>query len=476
MRRAFSIFFLILLAALLALNIATLSASPANTQQLQVQTNTPQPLVFATNTPLPVSPTPSQTATATLTATMTLTPSETPTLTPSPTPTLVGPFEYPEGWNPLTGLPYTSEEAMLRRNLLIKISNYPPVVRPQSGINQADLVYEYEVEGGVTRFAAIYRNNAPDHVGPIRSGRLMDLNLVPMYEALFSYSGASEPVQRLFRNAYWRLWIISPMIGDNCEEAGFCRFPQEGLAYEHTLYADTNMIWQRATEKGVNEGHRARGFAFSDVIDAGGTAATDIFIDYYGQTDARWQYRDETGRYVRYTESAPHYDAADGEQLWADNVVVIEVEHVERPDLFEEESRSASQQINLYGQGRAYVFRDGQMIEGYWRRDCRGQIPDPTPTPIVGSMDEQCYYRTGDALQLVFGDNTPIHLKPGRTWVMVTRWMNYVTVSTEQPNIEATATIVALTPTNTPWPTPDHSRDTPTPEVPVEAPTETPAS
>ncbi len=159
---------------------------------------------------------------------------------------------------------------MDRRNLLIKISNYPPVVRPQSGVNQADLVYEYEVEGGVTRFAAIFRSNAPTHVGPVRSGRLMDLNLVPMYEALFSYSGASAPIQQLFLHQPWRPWIISPAIGDNCEEAGFCRFPEEGKAFEHTLYADTTKVWERATARGVNEGHRARGFAFSDVADAGG--------------------------------------------------------------------------------------------------------------------------------------------------------------------------------------------------------------
>jgi hypothetical protein len=304
----------------------------------------------------------------------------------------------------------------------------------------------------------------------------MDLNLVPMYEALFSYSGASAPIQRLFMNSGWRLWIISPMIGDNCEEAGFCRFPQEGVAFEHTLYGDTDMIWERATARGVNEGRRARGFAFSDVIDAGAEPATDIFIDYYGQTDARWQYREDSERYVRYTDGQPHFDAADGEQLWADNVVVIEVPHEERPDLFEEESRSASQQIDLYGTGRAYVLRDGQMIEGYWRRDCRGEVPDPTPTPVVGSMDNPCYFRTGDALNLVFGDNTPIHLKPGRTWVMVTRWMNYVTISTEQPNIEATYEIVRLTPTSTPWPTPIPQTPTEVPaQVPAEAPAEAPA-
>lgn len=468
MRRASSLLFLTVSTALLAISSLSLSASPA-VQVTLPGTNTPLPLVFTTNTPIPVTPTPSETPTSTLTPS--LTPSQTPsptltpspTETPSPTPTLVGPATYPDGFNPLTGLPYPSDEAMNRRNLLIKISNYPPIVRPQSGVNQADVVYEYEVEGGVTRFAAIFRSNAPDHVGPIRSGRLMDLNLVPMYEALFSYSGASAPVQKLILSQPWRRWVISPSIGDNCEEAGFCRFPKEGLAFEHTLYTDTNMVWARATARGVNEPHRARGFAFSDIADPGSEPATDIDIAYYGQIDAHWQYQAETGRYTRYTDQLPHMDAADGQQLWVDNVVVIEVPHEERPDIFEEESKSASQQIDLWGTGRAYVFRDGQYYEGYWRRDCRGEIPDPTPTPPVGAQDIQCYARTGDALQLTFGDNTPIHLKPGRTWVMVTRWMNYVTITTDHPDMDATAAMLVLTPTNTPWPTPDHSLDTPTP-------------
>lgn len=442
MKRALRIFTLV--SALLLVTV-TLSTPPSADAQVDLPgTNTPPPLSFATNTPA-VTPTPSPTPTASLTPsnTPTETPTETPTLTPSPTP--VGPLSYPEGVSPLTGLPYPSEEAMSRRNLLVKISNYPPLVRPQSGVNAADVVYEYEVEGGVTRFAAIYRNNSPEHVGPIRSGRLFDLELVPMYEALFSYSGASEPIQRLIFDQPWDRQVISPSIGDNCEEAGFCRFPQEGVAFEHTLYADTSMIWERATARGINTGYRARGFAFAEEPDPNGRAAGDVFIDYYGQTDARWQYREETGRYVRYTEGAPHVDAADGEQLWADNVIVIEVPHEERPDLFEPESRSASQQINLWDTGRAYLFRDGVYYEGYWRR--RNTEP-------------------GTALEIMYGNNVPIMMKPGRTWVMVTRWMNYVTISTEQPDIEATWNIVRLTPTNTPWPTPDRSQPTATPVTP----------
>ncbi len=419
-------------------------ASQNMPQLLQVTlppTNTlvPTPLVLFTNTPAGPTATPSNTTTptatytATATATFTPTITPTPTNTPTPTPTPNGPLIYPEGVNSLTGLPFPDEASQNRRNLIVKISNYPPIVRPQSGINSADIVYEYETEGGVTRFAAIFRSQTPEHVGPVRSARLLDLNLVPMYNALLAFSGASDPVLEMIRGAEWRFQAISTAFGDNCDEAGFCRFPNGDLAFEHTLYLDTRMAWERATERGINTGYPGRGFAFSDFPDANGTPANDIFIDWYGQTDARWQYDAATGRYLRYTDSQAHYDAADGEQLWVDNLVVIQVDHVERPDLFEPESRTASLDILLEGQGFAYVFRDGQWYEGYWRR--RSTNP-------------------GDALMLLYGDETPIMLRPGRTWVAIVRGFGDVTISTEQADMVGTGTTIAQTPTLTPWPTP----------------------
>lgn len=462
-RRLFMIFPLLVLVLL-----TTVSQAQPPGQQAFV-TNTPHPNMqeedqfdFVTNTPA-VSYTPSQTRTptetytATPTPTLTPTPTATPTDTPSPTPTPNGPYQYPEGVSALTGQPYPDQASRERRNLLIKISNYPPIVRPQSGLNRADVVFEYEVEGGVTRFAAIFRSQSPDHVGPVRSGRLMDLQLVPMYQALFSYSGASAPVQSLIFDAPWSVGVISPSIGDNCEEAGFCRFPQDGLAYEHTLYADTNLIWDRATRRGVNEGYRARGFAFAYNADPGGTEATDMFIDWYGQTDARWQYDAQSGRYQRFTDGVAHFDAADGEQLWADNLVVLEVEHEERPDLFEEESRSASQQINMWGTGRAYLFRDGVYYQGFWERRCRDAPPDTTPTPTpIPDITAPCYSEPGDAVRIYYGDNQSMMMKPGRTWVEVVRWLGNVTVSTDETNMPGTMTVLAqsATPTRTLTPTP----------------------
>ncbi|MEO8606647.1 MAG: DUF3048 domain-containing protein [Chloroflexota bacterium] len=427
MRRlpGFILLTLLLAAGLMTMPRVTMS-SPANQIEITLPgTNTPAPtsFSFATNTPAGPSATPSatltptETPTDTATATFTPTNSPTPTDTPSPTPTPNGPFSYPEDVNPLTGQVYPDEAAKERRNLIVKISNYPPVVRPQSNINKADLVVEYETEGGVTRFAAIFRNNMPDHVGSVRSARLIDLELVPMFNALLAYSGTSDPIQQMILHSDFVYQTFSPLKGDNCTDAGFCRFPREGLAFEHTLFLDTRKLYDLATRRNVNDGYKARGFAFADQPDPNGTPANDIFVDWYGQTDARWQYDPTSGHYLRWTDGVPHIDLADGQQLWADNLIILEVPHVDRPDLFEPESKTASLEIQLWDQGRAYLFRDGQFYQGYWRRQ------DKKP---------------GTALQIIYGNNQSIMMKPGRTWISIVRGFGDVLVSEDKADMQAT--------------------------------------
>ena len=400
---------------------------------------------FATNTPPgPTNtPTPTLTPSATPTHTPTITPSPTatftPTNTPTPTPTPIGPFSYPPGVNPLTGMLYPNEEAIQRRNLIVKISNFPPLVRPQHNVNQADVVYEYEAEGGVTRFAAIYRSNAPELVGSIRSARLIDIELATMYRALLVYSGTSEPIQNILTGEdFFEYQLISPSVGhsensNNCDSTPFCRDNArlaEGIPREHTLFGNTQQMWQTATNQGTNTGYAAFGFAFNEKADLNGLPANDIYVEWWGQTNARWQYDSSTGRYVRFTDGQVHIDAADGEQLWTDNLVIIEVPHVERPDLFPPGANYTSLGIELWDQGFAYVVRDGQVYQGYWRR--RSQEP-------------------GQALQLIYGDNTPIMMKPGRTWVTVVRGLGTALISEDYADVQATATVIALTPSPTPY-------------------------
>jgi hypothetical protein len=420
---------LLLLAALLAVLMPSASTEVSG----QFFTNTPRPeaINFITNTPRGPTATATPTPTDTATPTSTFTPTATPTETPSPTPTPNGPFSYPEGVNSLTGKPFTSEEAMNRRNLIVKISNFPPLVRPQWNVNLADVVYEVEAEGGVTRFAAIYRDNMPDRVGSVRSARLLDLELVPMYNALLAYSGTSEPIQDMIMSGEnpYRPQFFSPLRGDN-EDAGFTRIPREGLAFEHTMFLDTSVLYEKADLRQVNTPLRARGFAFTEQPDPNGQPAQDVFIDWYGQTDARWQWDEETQRYLRYTDGVPHYDAATGEQIWADNLVIVMAKH----NTMFADTNYFSLEIELWNDPEreyaqfAYLARDGQWYRGFWNR--RDREP-------------------GSALQINYPDNRPIGMKPGRTWVSVVRGMGDVTISETQVDVMATATIRALTATPT---------------------------
>ena len=95
-----------------------------------------------------------------------------------------GPFNFPTDINPLTGL--STDPAILdRRPLLIKVSNLPRDVRPQSGLSRADIVYEYYTEEGTTRFIAIYYGQDAEQVGSIRSARFFDEHIIGNRRVVF---------------------------------------------------------------------------------------------------------------------------------------------------------------------------------------------------------------------------------------------------------------------------------------------------
>ena len=364
-------------------------------------TNTRSPLAFLpTNTPIPPRhrhrrsrPPHRPTLTPSLTPTFTDSPSLTPSPTYTPSPT--------RPWSDRRSLPGRLQSAD-RAALSQRRSDEPaqparskfPTIRRLCARRAASIrrMWSTNTKSKAASPASPRSSAAtrPTHVGPVRSGRLMDLNLVPMYEALFSYSGASAPIQQLFlQPALAAVDHLARRLATTAKKPGFCRFPKDGVAFEHTLYADTNQ--DLGAGDGARRQRRTSGARLRLQRRAGRRTASPRptwTCTITGRSMPTGSIAPTPGITSATPISMPHMDAADGQQLWADNVVVIEVPHEERPDLFEEESKSASQQIDLWGQGRAYVFRDGQYYEGYWRRDCRGEVPDPTPTPVVGDAGD----------------------------------------------------------------------------------------
>lgn len=351
----------------------------------------------------PAAPALTQTA---IPPTATVTPTALPTSTPSATST-PSPTQLPAGMNPLTGLLVDDPAVLARRPLLIKVSNFPPVVRPQNGLQSADHVWEHVVEGMKhVRLTAVFYGQTPESVGSVRSGRLPDLELVPMYGGLYFASGFSSNrstggpprMRELMEQADWFERNFSGDFGVGAPYA--IRVDIPGVAFEHTLFVIPEKLWELADDREVNQPPELKpGWAYTDDPPEGGLPTAALSVDY-PQDGAlvEWRYDPEVRRWLRWTDGAAHGDYLTGEQLAFDNVVLFYAEHYEA-DFVEYESPTArilSVGVLLQGEGDAVLLRDGLRYPVTWRRN--------------GLGDMIRFYGAGSDL---------IAFKPGRTWFQV---------------------------------------------------------
>ena len=313
---------------------------------------------------------------------------------PTSVPTLVAAADLlPANTNPLTGRAIAAPALQTRRPLVVKISNAPPLVRPQAGIGAADVVFEHYVEGGLTRFSAVYYTQTPERVGSIRSARLIDLELVPMFDAIFAYSGTSEGVgARLnatpfYSRTYLGVAYPAPYY-----------YRDESIAAPHNLFMNAAALSQLAATEGFAAPTTFRSWTFNPTPPPNPAGAANLVDVRYSATTAGWLYDPARGAYLRYSDSQPHTDANTGAQVAAENVLILYATHTET-DIVEsvwQDVISWSLEIALWGEGDGILIRDGQQYPARWSR---GQ-GEP-------------------ALRLAAPDGTPLALKPGITWVQL---------------------------------------------------------
>lgn len=284
--------------------------------------------------------------------------------------TIIGPDSYPQGTNPLTGLPVGDAALLQRRPLLVKISNFPVIVRQyQAGLNEADVVWEHLLAGGVTRFSAIFLGSDQPKVGPIRSGRLVDFELTRIYRSLYTYSGMSEGTLQVLRGDGL---VSSRAVGGSGPCPALCRYPQEGLALEHTLFGDTEALRQEASARDRDTAPEpVYGMAFSKDVRVAGVPINRASIQYRGSA-VGWEWDEASGRWLRLQDGEPHVDG-NGVRISAANVVILEEEHTEQPFVRDQYWGPANFafSVNFIGSGRVYFLRDGQIWQGEWRRETR---------------------------------------------------------------------------------------------------------
>jgi hypothetical protein len=262
---------------------------------------------------------------------------------------------------PLTGVEMADPSLAMRRPLDIKVDNYPGS-RPPSGINKADVVFEHFAEGAITRFSAIFLCQDHERVGPVRSARLIDVeHLVDMFDGVLVHYGAANRVLPMIREAGF------PDMDGYFGAAGF--FNASGRVSPFNKYCDTNALRAEVEEQGWERPADRPGFVFSESVEWD-ERASEIKVVYAPQNWARWEYDAAVGLYRRYAGEVLHVEETSAEALTAATVVVLEAKHT-KTDI-DEGYGSFSVRIDLLGQGRALVFRDGMMASGTWIR--RGQM------------------------------------------------------------------------------------------------------
>ena len=286
---------------------------------------------------------------------------------------------------PLTGMPVAEPALLGRVALIIKLDNAPEA-RPQAGLIEADTVFEEQVEGGITRLAAVCQSSDASPVRPIRSARSTDISIASeLNKPLFGYSGANKVFLNLVRS--------SPLV-----DVGVDRIPAEyrrdgSRRAPHNLMATTAGLFKHAP---AGSGpppplflYRAAGEAASG---AGIGPASHLQVIFQSnRVTSIYDWDPAGGGWKRGQNGTAHVDNA-GRQVGPKNVIVQFVNY--RNTGLVDPSGSPVPEANLIGTGEAWVLTDGKIVKGTWTKPSAGAVT--TYTDPAGA---------------------PIKLTPGQTWV-----------------------------------------------------------
>ncbi len=283
---------------------------------------------------------------------------------------------------PLTGLPMADGVLAMRPALVVKVDNHPGA-RPQSGLNQADIVYEENVEAW-TRFALVFHSQGSDPVGPIRSARTQDIDLLSSLNGvLFVWSGGNAGVTAAVKNA--NFVSMSPRAAG--KGSGF--FRSDNKKAPHNLYTNTSDIWTVAAGRG---GTPPPQFSYStDPSSVRGADVVGVKLRMDGSMKASWEWNPDKRAFARRHDDKVHLDS-NGEQVTTENLLVLTVEYKISA------ANKKSPEAQTTGTGLAWVLKQGKITQGTWTR-----------------LDEM------DPWTLTDDTGEPILLTPGRTFVELIR-------------------------------------------------------
>ena len=274
-------------------------------------------------------------------------------------------------------------EVVDRRNMAVMIDNIK-IALPQYGISQASIIYEAPVEGRITRLMALFEDyDDLDHIGPVRSSRDYYIYEAMAYDSIYCNWGLARPWVEELINSDKIDNISCPLAGINDGAANsFDRLVRSGnIPLEHTGYMFINGYNKDVDSKGYSKTYRSSFVQAFTFAEDGYLATYDSYPDAtqvypggpsgqtneggYGKHNPCFTYNPEDRLYYRTQYRENHIDEMNGEQLAVTNVVFKVCHGEERlPD----DPSYDYLKFDHTGSGNAYVFTNGKVIKGTWRR------------------------------------------------------------------------------------------------------------
>jgi hypothetical protein len=289
---------------------------------------------------------------------------------------------------PLTDEPPAGGTVPDRPALLIKVGNEPDGARPQSGLNEADIVYDTPAEGFIMRYVAVFQCENASAIGPTRSVRWVDWNMIarPFVHPILAFAGGIDPNVNGLAALPW-------LTGANLlEGAQTAAHRISSRVAPDNLYTSTSAIYALFPTKKTPP---PSVFDFAPRTFPGATPAASIQINFSEGTDVLWKWDPTAHLWLHTYLGTPDIDTLTGAQVSTTNIVVEIVHYSIGPYI---ESRGGSGDIEsiLTGSGPGYVLRGGRSVAVTWHRE--DLLGKTTFTNAAGQ---------------------PVGLAPGRTWVEI---------------------------------------------------------
>ena len=292
---------------------------------------------------------------------------------------------------PLNGTLYSKQQKdwwEKHRPIGLMIENHQEA-RPQSGLSDADVIYEAVAEGGITRFLSVFYCNSAENVGPIRSARTYFLDFISEYGSnpLYVHVGGANqpgPADALSQIEDYGWVGLNDM---NQFSIGFPTFWRDydrlghPVDTEHTMYSTTEKLLQFAATKRKLDSEDEDGVAWTkgfmpysfkeDAPVAQRPASQKIHLEFWTENPdyaIDWIYEPTANLYKRNNGGKPHTDLNDKKQLTGKNIVVLKMIETNANDGYE---NNAHLLYRTKGTGKAHVFMDGKETMGTWRKESR---------------------------------------------------------------------------------------------------------